>query len=123
MKHATLTLAAFVLAPGLLIAAPLPPELSLVPSNAAGFVSIRVADVWNAARLKPLGDYLGKDSGEVQRFEKQNGFALDALERATFVIAGFDPQRGPSEPLVVLTFAKPYNLAALVDAWHGMSPA
>ena len=104
-------------------AEPLPPELNLIPRESGAFVSIRVAELWNDARLKPLREFFEKEPTALRDFEIQNGFGPADLERATFLISGFDERRGPSEPCVVLTFVKPLELEKLLDAWKGMTPA
>jgi hypothetical protein len=101
----------------------LPPELNLIPRDAGMFVSFRVGDLWEDARLKPLRDFLAKDGSVLREFEKENGFKPEDVERVTLLIAGFDSRRGPGDPWIVVTFKKDYDLAKLLDAWHGMSPA
>ena len=104
-------------------AVPLPPELNLIPSEASMFVSIRVADLWSEARMKPLRDFVTKEPEFLNHFEKCNGFRPDNTERVTIFIPGFDPDRGPGEPCIVLTFKQPYDLDRMLDAWDVISPA
>ena len=123
LRRALMTAGIALLLASSVRAAPLPPELNVVPREAALFLSVRVAEVWNDARLKPLRDYLLKDANILREFERDNGFRPEELERVTFVIPGFDSRRGPSEPCIILTFNKPHDLGRMLDAWHGMSPA
>ncbi len=110
-------------APAPAYAEPLPPELDLVPRDAALVVSIRAADVWNSPLVKPLRDFIIEDPAKLRDIEAPLGFRVEELERLTIFIPGIDMRRGPSEPVVVLTSAKPYNLAKVLDAWKCMTPA
>lgn len=102
---------------------PLPPELNVVPRDAGLFVSIRVSDLWNESRLKPLRDFIVEEGRMLRDLEKEAGFRPDDIERVSLVCANFDSRRGISEPLIVLTFRKPYDLAKLLDNWGGMTEA
>jgi hypothetical protein len=114
---------ALLFAPSAMLrAAPLPPELNLVPREAAAFVSIRVADMWNDARLKPLREFFEKDPELVGHFERKFGFKLAELERFSVIVPGFDRRRGPSEPCLVLTLQKPYDLERVLDSFEALAP-
>lgn len=104
-------------------AEPLPPELNLVPRDAALFVSIRVADLWNEARIKPLRDFLVEEGRMLRELERDIGVRPEEVERVSVVCPTFHSRRVLSEPMIVLTFTKPYNLAKLLDSWGGMTEA
>jgi Protein of unknown function (DUF1559) len=104
-------------------AEPLPPELNLVPRDAGLFVSIRVSDLWNDAGLKPLRDFLVEEGSLLRDFEKETGFRPDDVERVSLICANFHPRHIVPEPLIVVTFKKPYDLAKLLDTWGGMTEA
>jgi hypothetical protein len=116
-------LVAFALAAPATAAEPLPPELNLIPREAGAFVSFRVGDLWSDARIKPLRDFLTADATVLRDFRQKNGFGPEDIERVTVLMPGFDERRGPSEPWLVVTFKKQADLAGLLDAWDGLSPA
>jgi len=99
-------------------AEPLPFELNLIPREAAFFVSVRVGDLWNDPRTKPVRDFL--DGDMLRAMEKQTGLSPAEVERVTILVAGID-QRRASEPCFVVTFTKPYNLERLLDATSAMT--
>ncbi len=117
-----LALCAGVLGPAAAARAePLPPELNLIPRDAGLFVSVRVADLWNDTRLKPLRDFLVEEGRMLRELESETGFRPDDVERVSVVCANFHPRMGVPEPLIVVTLKKPYDLATLLDKWRGMS--
>ncbi len=98
---------------------PLPPDLNLIPRDSALFISIRVADLWNNATLKPFRELAG-NGGFFQEFEKQNGFLPQNVERITILIPTLSDR---AEPLFVVTTIKPYDLATVLEAWNGYTEA
>lgn len=123
IRWMSLAVCAVGLLPAPAKAAPLPPELNLVPRDAALFVSIRVSDLWNESRLKPLRDFLVEEGRLLRDFENETGFRPDDVERVSIVCATFHPRQVLSEPLIVVTFKKPYDLAKLLDSLGGMTEA
>ena len=101
-----------------------PPELDLIPRDGFGFVSVRVADLWQSDAAKGLRDLLGKQEGRpLEQFEKRFGVKLSDIERVTLLFPSVPahPERmGP--PLVVVTAAKPYDRAKLLTAMRAVSP-
>ena len=116
-----LAICAAVLFPGAARAEPLPPELNLVPRDAALFVSIRVSDLWNESRLKPLRDFLIEEGRLLRDLEKDVGFRPDDVERVSIVCPTFNARNVLSEPLIIVTLKKPYDLSKLLDTWDGMT--
>jgi prepilin-type processing-associated H-X9-DG protein len=104
-------------------AEPLPAELNLIPRDAGLFVSVRVSDLWNDTRLKPLRDFLVEEGRLLRDFEKDTGFRPDDVERVSLVCANFHPRYVVPEPLIVVTFKRPYDLNKLLDAFDGMTEA
>jgi prepilin-type processing-associated H-X9-DG protein len=99
---------------------PLPPELNLIPRDSAMVLSINVADLLKAN--KQASDLLAKE-GIFKNFEKQNGFGPASVARISVVMPTIAFGHDQTEPFVVVTFAKPYDLAKLLDTWGGMTEA
>jgi len=104
------------LGPSFLRAEPLPPELDLIPRDAALFVSVRIGDLWNDARMKPAREFFEKDF----QFEEEAGFKPADVERLTIFFENFGA--GIFEPRIEVTFSKPYNLEQLLKAWDRGPP-
>jgi hypothetical protein len=84
----------------------LPPDLALVPADAQGFITIRVADAWNLPESKKIRQQLPPDvAKEIAGFEAKVGVALDDLERLTFVATDVTNK----EMWVVFALSKPYD--------------
>jgi prepilin-type processing-associated H-X9-DG protein len=89
----------------------LPPDLQQVPADAAFFVSLRVADLWNSDPVKALRQQKGQEIAEgLTKFEKEAGVAPIEMERATVVMSDFK-SRGP---LAFITTLKPYDRAKIL---------
>jgi hypothetical protein len=93
----------------------LPPELDAVPRDALGFVSLRVADLWNSAVAADLRKRLAQEdptgyrkaeTEALQEFEKNLGVPLPSVERLTVV--GLEFQH-PDRAILLVTSAKPYD--------------
>ncbi len=123
LAWATAVLAAAVL----LLAAPaqdkkaaLPADLDLVPRDAAGFLSVRVADLWADAHFQKMRAELTKQYGEsVKDLEKSYALGVDLgqVERLTVVMPKLPEPRSEGLVLVLLvTTAKPYDKAKVLGA-------
>jgi prepilin-type processing-associated H-X9-DG protein len=89
----------------------LPPELEHVPADAAFFVSLRVADLWNSDAIKALRQQKEQELAEgLKKFEKEVGVGPGDMERATVVMSNFK-SRGP---VIFITTTKPYDRAKIL---------
>src|SRR6266704_5622726 len=105
-----LTCLALVLA----IAAPLPAQelpadLAAVPGNAAGFVHVRVADLWQSDSLKDLrASVLKAGPKALEAFDQRFVPAPSSIERVTIIL--LDPRGGGEPPLVgIISCSKPFD--------------
>jgi hypothetical protein len=90
----------------------LPPDLRLVPADAAGFVSVRPADLLGTAPVKKVLAAFGKDGPvELREVEKAIGSPLAEVERLTALVADLD-----GRPVVIVRTAKPYDRDKLLKA-------
>jgi hypothetical protein len=115
----TLRLAALALAlalapvPRLAAADPLPPDLALVPPDAAGFLSVRVADLWNdgsAATLRKMAKENKELAGGLEEMQKATGLTPADVTRLVLVV----PTPGGRGELGVVLTARPYDRAKLL---------
>jgi hypothetical protein len=96
-----------------------PPDLQLVPGDATGFVSLRVADVWNTEAVKKLLEKLPPDAkSTTDQVEKATGLSLADIERVTVVWRDFKDK----PDYVVVATAKPYDRAKVLDLGFGVKP-
>ena len=97
--------------------------LDLVPKDAAGFVHVRVGDVWKHEAFAPVRDYLTRTEPTLlKEFEGQFGFVPADVETLTLIYPSFSKQ-SLSPPLVVVQTGKPYDKARVVMALRGLSAA
>jgi hypothetical protein len=110
--------AGLVLAGLLLVAAPspgraadakeLPSDLALVPPDASGFTTVRVADLAGSKAGKLLLEQLSQDKNSlVTHLERELGVPLADVERLTLLSA---------ENVVIVRTTKPYDRAKLLAA-------
>jgi hypothetical protein len=105
-----------------LIAQPQPPgqpskqtdtSLAAVPTDAFGFVSVRVSKLWDLPAAKPLRDWVGaQKEGAV---EAALGVSPADVERITAFLPTADLNDGDS-PLLLVSTRKPYNEARVLKA-------
>ena len=78
----------------------LPSDLAMVPGDAAGFVHIRLADIWKHDMMKGMRDTV-QSAGikALTAFEKQVYPSPSTIERATIVVLA--PKEMTREPVVV----------------------
>jgi len=95
----------------------LPADLALIPGEAFGFATIRVADLWNDDGTKALRTQLAKEHPEeFKQAEKSVAVPPAEIERLTFVITK-TPAPADQGPVVVILVAttKPYDKKKVVD--------
>jgi hypothetical protein len=98
-------------------------SLSLIPKDAAGFVHVRVNDVWKHEAFAPVRDYLTKTEPMLlKEFEKQFGFLPSDVDTLTLIYPTIT-ERTPVPPLIVVRTLKPYDKAKVITALHGMTQA
>jgi prepilin-type processing-associated H-X9-DG protein len=87
--------------------ATLPADLERVPRDAVGFLSIRVADLWNSPLLKEGRPVLLKQAPEMrQTMIRSLGAAPEQIERLTFIVMEMGPG---SDPVALVATRKPYD--------------
>jgi prepilin-type processing-associated H-X9-DG protein len=91
----------------------LPPDLLRVPGDAAGFLSVRLGDVWNADMAKGLRERLAKEAPAVlDEWREALGVAPGDVERMTQVLTVPDAGQG----LIIVATARPYDRAQVLAA-------
>jgi hypothetical protein len=93
----------------------LPADLNLVPREAFGFLSFRVADIWTNSDVTKLREELGKNNPAVMRdflAPLSVGVEPSEVERLTFLMPKVPPFDTPSQPAFVVYVAttKPYDM-------------
>jgi hypothetical protein len=68
------------------------PDLTLVPGDALGLVSVRVADLWNSDVGKVTQKVLNTFGNPLAQLEKEVGITLADIERITFVFPTEEPE-------------------------------
>jgi hypothetical protein len=104
-------------------AAPLPPKdksktslpagLDVVPPDGAGFISVRVADLFQSKATQPLREQLAKHQPQYRKeFQKAVGVDIAQIERVVLIL----PFEFRQEPVVVVTMLKPFDRDAVRQA-------
>jgi hypothetical protein len=89
-------------------------DLALVPGNAQGFVTIRVADLWKtdlAQKAVQQGKQQAGGKDFVAEMQKETGMGPADIERATFVLMD---TKSPNNAFGILLASKPYDRAKLL---------
>ena len=85
----------------------LPADLDLVPRSATAFVSVRLADLWNAPYVKQAQELGRKEWRNIpEELEADLGSAPSQVERLTLILPG---ERLNEEPVLLVTTLKPYD--------------
>ena len=98
----------------------LPADLNLVPRDAFGFLSFRVADIWTNRDVTKLRDDLAKTNPEaVREFLAPLSVGVDPSEvwnAWTFLMAKVPPFEGNSQPAfaVFVATTKPYDIKKIL---------
>lgn len=112
----------FVATPTLTAADKLPPELALIPTDAAAFVTVRY-DLLNRTVLgkAPVFNDFTRQAEIVKEFEnKLLGFPPTEIERATAVYPTVPGNPADQPPVFIVTRTKPIDRGALIrklEAW------
>ncbi len=98
--------------------AALPADLDLVPREAAGFLTVRVADLWDSPALKEPRQQLAANNPQLmEQITKAVGVSPSEIERATIVLPRGPKVREQGVVFVVLIAAtKPVDKAKVVEA-------
>jgi hypothetical protein len=113
------------LAPQTTESARLAPALALIPADAAGFMHVRIADLWQSAALAELRGILVKAGPQAwQLFEQKYSPAPSQIESVTVIYLTADSMGepifdGPPDrvsPILVVTTIKPFDQAKLTAA-------
>jgi len=94
-----------------------PADLALVPPDAAGFLSVRVADIWNkkeAAPLRKMADANLMAAMTLKQLKDKAGLTIEDVERAMLVMPTADAH---AQPLVLVTTSKSFDGAKLASVF------
>jgi hypothetical protein len=96
--------------------AALPPDLQRVPADAAVFVSVRVADLWNQEAAAGAREGLTRDVPDALReWQSLLGVPPGEVERLTLVFPEFGAREEPA-PVAFVATVKPYDKAKVLAA-------
>jgi hypothetical protein len=121
-RRAALALALAALLPAGGRAAPVPaggdakpaPSLEMVPADAAAFLHVRVAELWDSPFGQALQAAIAREAPQFQeRAEKDIGTPPANIATFTFVVAKVD---GPESTVALLTTRRPYDKAKVLAA-------
>jgi hypothetical protein len=94
----------------------LPPDLQRISADAGGFVSVRVADLWDSDLVKPSREKMGDELTRAeQQFRAGFGVSLSDIDRVTLVLVTPLPD-AREEPLTVVVTRKPYDRDKILGA-------
>jgi hypothetical protein len=88
----------------------LSPELDVVPRDAIGFITIRVADLWTSEIGTGLRQRVSKHKSEELEKLANFGLTMPEIERFTAIL-----HNNPSQVLMVVTTSKPYSLPKILS--------
>src|SRR4051812_33823719 len=112
----TIVFCALVLAAPRATTADLPPDLAVVPADAAAFVHFRFGDVWRGEHFKDFRDLIQRAGPKaVETISKR--FTPDPLTLDRLTVCLLPPTgNGPPEPqpVVIFRMSKPFDAAALI---------
>src|SRR4051794_15646554 len=90
-------------------AADLPPDLALVPTEAAGFVHVRFGDALRGEHLKELRDLIRR-AGPRALETLSKRFTPDPMSLDRVTMYAFVPGDGsPPQPVVIFRMSKPFD--------------
>jgi hypothetical protein len=97
--------------------ATLPADLALIPGDAFGFATLRVADLWNDEGTKGLRTELAKQEPDLfKNVEKSVGVPPGEVERLTFVMTKTPSPNDQGVVVVILVATtKPYDKKKVLD--------
>jgi prepilin-type processing-associated H-X9-DG protein len=96
----------------------LPADLALVPGDAAGFVHLRVADIWKHDMMRTLRDTVQSAGVKaLTAFEKQVYPSPATIDRATVILLPPKDDREPPTVVGVIRFTEPVDRAKLVKLY------
>jgi hypothetical protein len=93
---------------------PLPPDLQRVPTDAVGFISLRLADLWEQESARGVRERLTKEvPGTLEEWQQVVGLPPSDIERWTAVF--LYPEIGPGPyPLFFVETTRPYDRAKVL---------
>jgi prepilin-type processing-associated H-X9-DG protein len=93
----------------------LPPELSWVPADAAGFLQVRFGELWNGPLGPGVRDALNRDdAGAIERVERAIGVKLNQVDRITLVIPSAAGAAPEESVIVRVSTIAPYDRSAVL---------
>jgi prepilin-type processing-associated H-X9-DG protein len=91
--------------------AAVPPDVALVPSDAALVMGVRVADLWTSDLARPARQKLAREAAEVAgELEKALACPPEQIDRLTLMVLSF----GPGTEVFVVHTKKPYDRARVL---------
>jgi hypothetical protein len=108
-----------------------PSDLAFVPADAAGFTSVRLADLWNTDLAKKLREQAPQANIQVEQMQKEAGLAPTDIERVTVVLASVPDLGGPNaQPInggdsfwAIMLTSKPYDRKKMLEKEPNARPA
>jgi hypothetical protein len=99
------------------------PELSMIPPDAAGFLTVSFAEVWETPALKEVRKMVDNLKGD-DYLRQTVGLRLHEIERVTLLFPSMPHlfSGGPNFSVIVTT-KKPYDKVKILDALEAFSPA
>jgi Protein of unknown function (DUF1559) len=118
MRLRNLTLLSAIVFAGPLASADPPKQsgVDLVPTNAFGFITIRVADLHDMEALKPLREAIGRIEKSQGSIEEVIGVPLADMDRVTLFWPGLPTGEAIESPIFVVTTRQPFNEARVLKA-------
>lgn len=108
------------LAAGPVAAQPGPKDLDVVPRDAFGFVTVKVADLWDAPTFRPVREAV--DGRVAKLLEENTGVAPADLDRVTLVWPMFFDGHGADQPVIAVSTRKPFDRAKVLKALRAADP-
>jgi hypothetical protein len=99
----------------------LPPELDLIPRDAAAVLSVRLADFWKSDQARDLRELMAGPGGGLREAEGKTGLRVADVQRLTVLVPSID-HSGPTPPVVFVTTGQPYDRGRVLKALQAQSP-
>jgi hypothetical protein len=90
-------------------------DLALIPADAQGFATLRVADLWKTVPVQDVVQAAGNDATDaLAALEQATGFKPEDIERATVVVK--DATANPPSLWVIVSTTRPWDKKKVLDA-------
>jgi hypothetical protein len=92
-------------------------DLDLIPANAAGFVTLRMADAWDGDTVQAALQLSPETAGLTAQARKTFGLAPRDVERLSLVVTDYDAK----EALLIVLTARPFDKDVLLAKFEGFA--